>query len=310
MYGSYTGQFQQQAQKQQKYGNQQNQQQINKIATEVYYVNVNPSNLKELEILERLISQCQQLLISDSIQNDICEIDKEEVTYLQTNHNQAFFAYFRNGVYFSIQKLFEDKYLTAIGSNIQSMLGVYLSKQKPAFPPNLIQVKTLAEESETYGGDLATLICIDKYYPDQNFTFVFNKNQEISQNSEQEGVVRFARSNKMSILIYIRDQFDHDTSYSTDYSMYEAMKSYKKLKKLSRGIQKDVIFAISDVKEGFHKDFFDGIKIFDFNLPCTILALNQRYYQLINKYLNICQIGTKINYFHTTQMKTLKMPMA
>ncbi len=43
-----------------------------------------------------------------------------------------------------------------------------------------------------------------------------------------------------------------------DQNMYNAMQIYK-----AKNRESEMIFTVSDMKEGFEKDFFDSIHIFD-----------------------------------------------
>lgn len=76
----------------------------------------------------------------------------------------------------------------------------------------------------------------------------------------------------MSLLIYIRDQSEYDHSLAIDYDMYESMIKYK-----NKELQKDLIFLVSDVKEGFHKDFFDSLHIYDYHLPAVSMHNFNKY---------------------------------
>ena len=67
---------------------------------------------------------------------------------------------------------------------------------------------------------------------------------------------------------------EQDQSLMIDYQMYLTKKNYQSIKKSNK--YNDIVYAVSDVKEGYHKDFFDGLRLFDFHLPFVRI-----YYNLI-----------------------------
>ena len=55
-----------------------------------------------------------------------------------------------------------------------------------------------------------------------------------------------------------------------DFQMNEAMLAYKNQ---LRNSTRDILFGVSDMKEGFHKDFFDTLQIHDDIVPLVSTSI-------------------------------------
>lgn len=70
---------------------------------------------------------------------------------------------------------------------------------------------------------------------------------------------------QIPIMIYVRDETEHD-AIVIDFQMHQAKQQYDK----SNG--KAILFTVSDIKEGYQKEFFDVMSIYDIHLPLVRIA--------------------------------------
>lgn len=75
-------------------------------------------------------------------------------------------------------------------------------------------------------------------------------------------LMAMAKGVNVALIVYIRDQTEPDRDL-TDSALYYAQQHYKS--------GRDAIFAVSDMKEGFEKELYDSLQIYDVHLPLVSL---------------------------------------
>ncbi|CDW74025.1 UNKNOWN [Stylonychia lemnae] len=126
--------------------------------------------------------------------------------------------------------------------------------------------------------------CIDKHYQEKKYVIIDSPENELTYSKLMKFVqikflyrnlqhfnrelLKFAFQFKVPMLIYLRDKHEDESSTAIDFSTYQAMLKFREVQ-ISNNYT-DLIFCVSDIKEGFHKDFFDNLKIYDTDIPLFI----------------------------------------
>jgi len=131
----------------------------------------------------------------------------------------------------------------------------------------------IKEERSSEGN--ASLWCVDKFYPDKiyrheegigyqqvmKFLILDFKMKRQLQSLTGE-LMTMAKGVNVALVVYIRDGTEPDRDL-VDSALYLASQHYKGTR--------DAIFTISDMKEGFEKELFDSLQIYDDHLPLVSL---------------------------------------
>eukprot|EP00350_Pseudokeronopsis_sp_OXSARD2_P010188 CAMPEP_0170557704 /NCGR_PEP_ID=MMETSP0211-20121228/29367_1 /TAXON_ID=311385 /ORGANISM="Pseudokeronopsis sp., Strain OXSARD2" /LENGTH=135 /DNA_ID=CAMNT_0010868955 /DNA_START=230 /DNA_END=637 /DNA_ORIENTATION=- len=131
---------------------------------------------------------------------------------------------------------------------------------------------------------------MDRYYPDNKYTFPpwkemkyihlvkFVYQQFLLRNLPEftNKVLTASYTFQIPLMIYVRDVTEPERDW-IDFNYYQAYLQYTQAitnAADSKSNFQDIIFATGDVKEGFGKEFFDGMNLFDKDLPFLMILDN------------------------------------